>query len=168
METATPQSLYVEKLKDLYSAVMQVVGVLPRMAKVASTPQLREALTDHLHQTQVHLHRLDKIFLRLGVGPRGRNCTAMETMIAETRHLMGDGLKPAEMDAALIAAVQRFEQYEASEYASLHASAEQLGHTNAAASLQESVNEQAATGKKLARLAEPVGSAGVPSLNGKH
>ena len=57
---------FVEELKDLYSSENQLLRVLPKMAKVASTPQLRQALTDHLHQTQVHVHRLDRIFLRLG------------------------------------------------------------------------------------------------------
>jgi len=158
---------FVEELKDLYSSENQLLRVLPKMAKVAFTPQLRQALTDHLHQTQIHLHRLDKIFLRLGAGPKGNNCTTMEGLIAEIRRLMSEDVKSAAMDASLIAAAQGMEHFQLTGYECAHTVAHDLGHNHAAESLQESLDEKQATEKRLAELAESSAYLDVQPLNGK-
>ena len=154
METETPQSLYVEKLKDLYSAVTasrrraaengenRLDAAAPRGADGSSSPDAGPSASPRPDLPATGQS-----------AAKGRNCTAMETMIAETRHLMGDRLKATEMDAALIAAVQRFEQYEAAEYASLHSvrrttGAQQRGHLASG----KPDDEQAATEKKLAAV----------------
>jgi ferritin-like metal-binding protein YciE len=166
MVPETQHTLFVENLKNLYDAKNQLARMLPNMAKVVSAPPLREALTNLLHQTQVHLHRLEKIFMCLGVGPKGNNCAEMETMIAATRRQMSASLRPMAMDDALIAAVQRFEQFEVDMYASLRTSAGQLGQDRAAASLQESLDENVETNKKLAELAAHAATAAIPAMNG--
>jgi ferritin-like metal-binding protein YciE len=152
----TPKTLpaLVEELKDLYSAENQLLRVLPKMAKVASTPQLRQALTDHLHQTQVHVHRLDWIFLRLGAGPKGNNSASMESLIAEARQLMSEETKSAAMDVALIAAAQRMEHFQLNGYECARTAAHDLGHNNAAESLQHSLEEKQATDNRLTELAD--------------
>ena len=158
---------FVEELKDLYSSENQLLRVLPKMAKVALTPQLRQALTDHLHQTQVHVHRLDRIFLRLGAGPKGNNCASMESLITEARQLMNEETKSRAMDAALIAAAQRMEHFQLTGYACAHTGAHDLGHNNAAQSLQQSLEEKQATDKRLTELAESSVYLEVQPLNGK-
>jgi ferritin-like metal-binding protein YciE len=158
---------FVEELKDLYSAENQLLRVLPKMAKVASTPQLRQALIDHLHQTQVHVHRLDRIFLRLGAGPKGNNCTSMESLIAEARQLMNEETKSAGMDAALIAAAQRMEHFQLNGYECARTVAHDLGHNNAAKSLQQSLEEKHATDDRLTQLAESSVYLDVQLLKGK-
>jgi ferritin-like metal-binding protein YciE len=158
---------FVEELKDLNSAENQLLRVLPKMAKVASTSQLRQALTDHLHQTQVHVHRLDRIFLRLGAGPKGNNCASMESLIAEIRQSMSEKIKSAALDAYLIAAAQRMEHLQVTGYACARKVAHDLGQSNAAESLQQSQDEKQATDKRLTELAESSVNLDVHAPNGK-
>ncbi len=125
MKLTTIHALFVEQLKELYDAENQLLRAFPRMAKVAVAPQVRQAFTDHLHQTQVHVHRLDKLFLRLGVGPKGSNCRAMEGLVAESKDLLPEQAQATVLDAALIAAAQRMEHYEMAGFGS----AQYLGPT---------------------------------------
>ena len=134
--------MYVEQLKDLYSAEHQVLRALPKMAKIASSPQLRTAFTDQIHQTQVHVDRLDKMFVRLGVGPKGNACHGMEGLVTEGKDLIGDEAQPTVMDAALIAAGQRMGHYLIAGFGSARTLARQLGHKQCGrAVLQEMLDE---------------------------
>ena len=100
------EDLFVNELKDLYSAEKQLVKALPRMAKAASSPKLRKGFEEHLKQTEGHVERLEKIFESMEVKPRGPKCEAMEGLIEEGKTMMKEDAPPAVMDAALIAAAQ--------------------------------------------------------------
>src|SRR5580692_4495618 len=101
--------LYVDELKDLYSAENQLLKALPKMAKAATAPELKTAFTAHLEETHGQVDRLEKIFKKLDVSPKGKKCKAMEGLIEEGKEVMGEDAEPAVMDAALIAAGQRVE-----------------------------------------------------------
>src|SRR5882757_4505494 len=99
--------LYVDELKDLYNAENQLLKALPRMAKAATSPQLKAAFTEHLDVTRKQVERLDKIFTELGVSPKGKKCKAMEGLVEEGKEIMEEEGDSAVIDAALITAAQR-------------------------------------------------------------
>jgi ferritin-like metal-binding protein YciE len=150
------EDLLVDELKDLYSAENQILKALPKMAKAASAPELREAFEDHLEQSKGHVQRLERIFKKLAVSPNGKKCKAMEGLIAEGKEVMEEDATPAVMDAALIAAAQRVEHYEMAGYGCVRTFARLLGHNLAADLLQETLDEEGAADKKLTELAETV------------
>ena len=131
-------------------------AALPTMAKMASARQLRTAFSDQIHQAQVHVDRLDKIFGRLGVGPKGNPCHAMEGLVNEAKDLFGDDAQPTVMDTALIAASQRLGHYLIAGIGSALTLARQLGHKNAAAVLQEMLEVGVDADRRLTDLAEAV------------
>ena len=154
MKLGSLQDLYVEELKDLYNAENQLLKALPKMAKAASSPELRTAFEDHLEQTKGQVKRLETIFKKLGSSPKGKKCKAMEGLIEEGSELMEQQAEPAVMDAALIAAAQRVEHYEMAGYGCVRTFARLLGHKEAADLLQATLQEEAAADKKLSKLAE--------------
>ncbi len=107
MKLETLHDLYVDELKDLYNAEHQLLKALPKMAKSASDPQLAKAFTGHLTETKGQVERLDKIFKKLDVSPKGKTCKAMEGLLEEGKDVMSEDADPTVMDAALIAAAQR-------------------------------------------------------------
>lgn len=148
--------LYIEELRDLYSAEAQLVKALPRLAKAASSPDLRAAFTEHLEVTRGQVERLEKIFEGLEVKPRGKKCKAMEGLIEEGKELLEKGASPAVLDAALIVAAQKVEHYEIAGYGSARTFAEMLGQTEAAGLLQQTLDEEAEADVKLTALARAV------------
>jgi ferritin-like metal-binding protein YciE len=154
MALSTLEDLFVNELKDLYSAEKQLVKALPKMAKAASSAKLRKGFEDHLKQTQKHVERLEQIFDDLGVKPRGQKCEAMEGLIEEGKKVMQEDAEPAVMDAALIAAAQRVEHYEMAGYGTVRAFANMLGQKNAERLLQQTLEEESQTNEKLTKLAE--------------
>jgi ferritin-like metal-binding protein YciE len=154
MKLESLQDLYVEELKDLYSAETQLLKALPKMAKAASSPELRTAFEDHLEQTRDQLERLETIFKKLGISPKGKKCKAMEGLIEEGSELMAEQAAPAVMDAALIAAAQRVEHYEMAGYGCVRTFARLLGYKEAADLLQTTLQEEGTADKKLSKLAE--------------
>ena len=146
--------LYVSELKDLYNAEIQLIKALPRMAKAATAPELRAAFNEHLEVTRGQVARLEKIFKNLGTGPKGKRCAAMEGLIEEGKEVIARGGEPAVIDAALIAAAQRVEHYEMAGYGCVRTFANLLGYADAAALLQETLDEEGAADKKLTQLAE--------------
>jgi ferritin-like metal-binding protein YciE len=146
--------LFVDELKDLYSAEKQLVKALPKMAKAASSAKLRKGFEDHLRQTEGHVERLENIFEQLGVKPRGPKCEAMEGLIEEGKRVMGEDAEPAVMDAALIAAAQRVEHYEMAGYGTVRSFARMLGNEKAERLLQKTLDEESQTNEKLTKLAE--------------
>ncbi len=149
-------SLYVDELKDLYSAENQLLKALPRMAKKASAPELKTAFTEHLEVTRKQVERLDQIFTALGASPKGKKCKAMEGLIAEGKEVLDEDGEPAVIDAALIACGQRVEHYEMAGYGCVRTFAKLLGYEDAASLLQETLNEEGEADKKLTALAETV------------
>jgi len=156
MKLETLHDLYVDELKDLYSAEHQLLKALPKMAKAAASPDLAKAFTAHLEETKGQVDRLDKIFKKLEVSPRGKTCKAMEGLLAEGKEVMSEDADPTVMDAALIAAAQRVEHYEMAGYGCVRTFARLLGYEQAADLLQATLNEEGAADKKLTKLAETV------------
>jgi ferritin-like metal-binding protein YciE len=154
MKLKSLEELYVDQLKDLYSAEKQLVQALPKMAKAASTPELQEGFQEHLEQTRGHVDRLERIFARLGASAGRKKCKAMAGLIEEGQEVIdleGDtGVK----DAALIAAAQRVEHYEIAGYGTVRTFANHLGFDQDRNLLQQTLDEEGETDKKLTSLAE--------------
>jgi ferritin-like metal-binding protein YciE len=154
MKLRTLDDLFLDQLRDLYSAENQLLKALPRLAKAATAPELQDALHDHLEQTEGQAERLEQICEQLGARPRGKKCTAMEGLIEEAKELLGEDAEEAVRDAGLIAAAQKVEHYEIACYGCARTWARQLGHHQAADLLQQSLHEEEEADRKLTRLAE--------------
>src|SRR6266478_476665 len=156
MKLGSLQDLYLEELKDLYSAENQLIKALPKMAKAASSAELRTAFEDHLEETRGQVERLERIFKKLDASPKGKKCKAMEGLIEEGKEVMEEDAEAAILDAALIGAAQRVEHYEMAGYGCARTYARLLGYEDAAELLQETLNEEGAADKKLTELAETI------------
>ncbi|HEX2223350.1 MAG TPA: ferritin-like domain-containing protein [Thermoanaerobaculia bacterium] len=154
MEIDSLRKLYVEELKDLYSAEKQLLQALPRMAKKAKNEQLKKAFEQHTEVTQEQVNRLDKIFEGLGKAARGKKCKAMEGLVEEGKEMMQEDMEPEVMDAALISIAQKIEHYEIAGYGTVRSYAQLLGEEQAAKLLQQTLNEEGETDKLLTQLAE--------------
>jgi ferritin-like metal-binding protein YciE len=150
------KKLYVEELKDLYSAESQLVKALPKMAKAASSDDLRQGFEEHLEQTKGHVQRLEKVFQALEETPKGKKCKGMEGLIAEGADVMEEDFEGNLMDAALIGAAQRVEHYEIAAYGTVRAFAKELGQTEQASLLTETLEEEKETDEKLTELAQQI------------
>ncbi len=148
------KELFLDELKDLYNAESQLVKALPKMAKTASSEQLKEAFTSHLEETRGHVNRLEQIGENLGVKLSGKKCKAMEGLIKEGKEVIDSEGDDKIIDLALIAAAQRVEHYEISAYGSARALAQQLGDSSAVQLLQETLEEESAADEKLTNIAE--------------
>ncbi len=148
------QSLFLDELRDIYHAEKQLVRALPRMAKAASSPELKRAFTDHLKETEGHVRRLERAFREIGEKPRAKKCDGMAGLLEEGKAIMEEDGEEAVIDAALIAAGQRVEHYEMAAYGCLRTYAQLLGHTEAERLLQQTLDEEEAADEKLNALAE--------------
>jgi ferritin-like metal-binding protein YciE len=154
MELESLQDLFVDSLKDLYSAETQITKALPKVIKAASTPELQEALQNHLKETEGQIGRLEKIFQRLGEKPTGKKCKAMEGLVAENKEMMGEDAEPEVMDAGLIVGCQKIEHYEIAGYGSMITFAKILGDNESAKLLQQTLVEEEKADRKLTEVAE--------------
>jgi ferritin-like metal-binding protein YciE len=154
MQIDSLQKLYVEDLKDLYSAEKQILQALPKMIKKASHPQLKAAFEEHLRITEKQVERLDRIFEGLGKSPRGKKCKGMEGLIEEGKEVMQEEMDPDVLDAALIASAQKVEHYEIAGYGTARTYAKLLGDNQAAKLLQQTLDEEGEADKLLTQLAE--------------
>ena len=151
------KELYIDELKDIYNAESQLVKALPKMAKAASSQELRTGFEEHLEQTKGHVQRLDKIFEMLDESPKGKNkCKGMEGLVEEGSELMEEDLEDALLDAALIGAAQRVEHYEIAAYGTVRAFAEELGESEHVSLLEETLEEEKETDEKLTDLAKQI------------
>jgi ferritin-like metal-binding protein YciE len=150
------QDLFVEELKDIYNAENQLTKALPKMAKAAASDELRMGFEEHLKETEKQIERLEQIFEELEMTPKGKKCKAMQGLIEEGSEIIGEDGEDAVKDAALIAAAQKVEHYEIASYGTLRTYAELLGMDDAAELLQETLDEEAATDKKLTELAQSI------------
>lgn len=166
MALTTLADLYVDELKDAYSAEKQIVKALPRMAKKASSPELRNAFEEHLEVTRGHVQRLEQIFEELGMAARAKLCKGMEGLLAEGKELMEADAEPAVMDAGLIAAAQRVEHYEMAAYGTMRTYAKTLGYEHATTLLQQTLDEEGEADQKLSQLAESTINAQANGRNG--
>ena len=146
------KELYIDELKDLYSAENQLVKALPKMAKAATSPDLRAGFEEHLEQTKGHVQRLETIFEQLGESPKGKKCKGMEGLIKEGSEAIEE-YEGELLDAALIGAAQRVEHYEMAGYGTVSAFAEELGESEHVTLLNETLEEEKETDEKLSGLA---------------
>ena len=152
----TLHDVYVEQLRDLYSAETQLIKALPKMAKAAQDQTLKKGFEDHLEQTKVHAERLEEIFENLDEKPTGKKCKAMAGLVEEGSEAIGEDASPEAKDAMLIAAAQRVEHYEMAGYGCVKTYARLLGYEDAAQLLEETLGEEVATDEKLTEAAESI------------
>jgi ferritin-like metal-binding protein YciE len=150
------KELYIDELKDLYSAENQLVRALPKMAKAASSGELRRGFEQHLEQTKGHVQRLEKIFKALAENPKGKKCKGMEGLAEEGAEVIEEDFEGSVMDAALIAAAQRVEHYEIAAYGTVSAFAEELAEEEQASLLTETLEEEKETDEKLTKLSQQI------------
>lgn len=159
MKLNTLEDLFVHELQDLYDAEHQITKALPKMAKSASSPELKRAFEAHLEETKKQIERLAQVFDLLGKSAKGKKCQAMNGLLEEGDDLMSENVEPEVLDAGMIAAAQKVEHYEISGYGSVRTWAQLLGHIEAAELLQQTLDEESATDEKLNQLARTINSA---------
>ena len=147
------QDLLVDQLRDLYDAEHQLTKALPKMAKAATRPELRQAFEKHLDQTEEHVSRLEQVFEILGQRAKAKTCKAMKGLIEEGSEVIKEDASDSVRDAALIAAAQRVEHYEIAGYGTVRTYAEMLGQREAARILQQTLREEGDTDKMLTQIA---------------
>src|SRR6202011_1324684 len=152
MEHKALKELFVDELKDLYSAENQLIKTLPKMAKAATSDDLRAGFEEHWEQTKEHARRLEEICTELGEKPTGKKCAGMEGLIEEGKEMM-DEFEDDVLDAAMISAAQRVEHYEIAAYGTVRTYAELLGHDRAVELLEQTLEEEKETDQKLTELA---------------
>lgn len=154
MEIADLQQLMVEELKDLYNAEKQILKALPKVAKKATSPELRQAIEHHYEETENQVDRLEQVLGKLGESPRGKKCKGMQGMIEENEEMMAEKAEPDVMDAGLIVGLQKVEHYEIAGYGSCVSFAKLLGNTEAAELLSKTLDEEEQADKKLSQIAK--------------
>jgi ferritin-like metal-binding protein YciE len=153
-DAGTLHDAFVDELRDTYDAERQLTKALAKLAKAATSPDLREAFETHLEETQGQIERLEQVFESLDEKVRGKHCDGIAGIIEEGKSIMEEDFDDTTMDACLIAAGQRAEHYEMAAYGTLIAWANAMGHQEAARLLQETLNEEKAADEKLSGLAE--------------
>jgi ferritin-like metal-binding protein YciE len=150
------QELLIDELKDLYSAENQIIKALPKMAKNASNADLRTAFERHLEETRAQAGRLEQIADEMDFTLRGKKCKGMEGLIEEGKELISDDLDANALDAGMIGAAQKVEHYEIAAYGTARNHANLLGLKKVAKLLQQTLDEEGRTDKKLTQLAESI------------
>lgn len=150
------RELYIDELKDLYSAENQLVKALPKMAKAAASEELRQGFEEHLEQTKEHVARLEKIFEALDESPKGKKCVGMEGLVKEGSEVIAEDFENSVKDAALIGAAQRVEHYEIAAYGTASEFARILGESEHVSLLEETLEEEKETDQKLTELGREI------------
>jgi ferritin-like metal-binding protein YciE len=153
-EAGTLHDAFIDELRDTYDAEKQLTKALPKLAKAASDPKLRQAFETHLEETRGQIERLEQVFESLDEKVRGKHCDGIAGIIEEGKSVMEEDFDDATMDACLIASGQRAEHYEMAAYGTLVAWANAMGHAEAARLLRENLDEEKAADEKLTSLAE--------------
>jgi ferritin-like metal-binding protein YciE len=154
MAQKTLKDVFLDELRDTYDAERQLTKALPKMAKAATSAELKDAFSTHLEETRGQIERLEKVFAMLGERVRGKHCEGIAGIIEEGASMMEEDLDDATMDAALIGGGQRAEHYEMAAYGTLVAWARELGHMEVAEFLQETLEEEKAADETLSTLAQ--------------
>jgi len=153
MASKTFHEMFVDELRDLYSAENQITKALPKLIKAASNAELGRALTSHLDETRRQVDRLERIFDGLDESPKGKKCKGMEGLLEEGDEHVKEAAPGSRRDAVIIAAAQRVEHYEISGYGTARAWAEEMGHAEAVSLLARTLDEEAAADEKLTSIA---------------
>lgn len=148
------EDLFEDTLKDIYYAEKTILKALPKMAKKATSPELKEAFESHLEETEGQIERLEQVFELIGKAARGKKCPAIEGITEEAKEIMEEAETPEVLDAGLAAAAQAVEHYEMARYGTLIAWARELGMDEAADLLEETLEQEKAADEKLTELAE--------------
>ena len=156
MPQGSLRELYIDELRDLYSAETQIVKALPKMAKSASQAQLRQAFEEHLRQTSEHVSRLEQIFEMLDEKPSGKKCLGMEGLLKEGAETLREKYTDEVMDAATIGAAQRVEHYEIAAYGTVREFARLLGEDDHVSLLEQTLAEEKQADEKLTQLAQEI------------
>jgi ferritin-like metal-binding protein YciE len=156
MKLDTLKKLYLEELRDVYNAEQQLVKALPKMAKGASSDELKELINDHLDETKTHVQRLEEIFSGLDETPKGKTCHGMKGLIEEGSEILKEKGEESVLDAGIIAAAQKVEHYEIATYGTLRNWADLLGEDEAADLLQQILDEEGEADKRLTDIAEDI------------
>jgi ferritin-like metal-binding protein YciE len=154
MKLESLRDLLIEQVQDIYDAENRIAKALPKMAKAARSPQLKQAFEKHLEETKGHVQRLEQVFDHLREKVKKKNCKAMEGLIAEGEETIKEDADPEVRDAALIAAAQRVEHYEMAGYGTVRAYAKLLKETKVVKLLEATFAEEKATDEALSDLAE--------------
>jgi ferritin-like metal-binding protein YciE len=154
MTAKTVKDLFIHSLSDIYSAEKQMTKSLPQLARAATNEELSAAFKTHLEETQGQIDRIDRLVEGAGIRLKRVKCVAMEGLVEEGREQIEEIEQGPVLDTALIAAAQKVEHYEIAAYGSLIALAKQLGETEAATLLAETLEEEKATDERLSLLAE--------------
>jgi ferritin-like metal-binding protein YciE len=150
------QDLFLHELKDIYDGEKRILKALPKMAKAASSDELRAGFEEHRNQTEQQVERLEKVFELLEKPARGKKCMGLEGLLEEGAEFMEEDAEPAVMDAGLIAAAQKVEHYEIATYGTLATYAKMLGLDEAVELLEETLAEEKETDEKLTELASQI------------
>ncbi|MEY2479964.1 MAG: hypothetical protein QOI04_891 [Verrucomicrobiota bacterium] len=156
MKLDTLHKLYVEELRDIYNAENQLLKALPKMAKAASSEELKTAFEDHLGETKEHVDRLEEIFKGLDENPKGKTCKAMKGLVEEGSEILEEEGEESVLDAGIIAAAQKVEHYEIASYGTVRSWANLLGEEEAADLLQQTLDEEGEADKRLNELAQEI------------
>ena len=156
MKIESLNELLAEELKDIYSAEKQLLRAMPKMAKKATSPELKAALQEHLEVTQRQVERLEQVFESIGKPAKAKTCKAMQGLIEEATEIMGEDADDAVLDAGIIAAAQKVEHYEIASYGTVRTWARLCGEEEAANLLQETLDEEGEADQRLTELAERV------------
>jgi len=154
MKVESLDQLLQEELRDIYDAEKQLVKALPKMAKAASSEELREALNEHLEVTKGQVERLEQVFETLGTKAKSKSCAGMKGLIEEGEEIIGQDATDELKDAAIIGAAQRVEHYEIAAYGIVWTFAERLGNDEVAELLQETLTEEEEADERLTEISE--------------
>jgi ferritin-like metal-binding protein YciE len=157
VEQTALKQLYIDELRDLYSAESQLIKALPKLAKAATSNELRTGFEEHLEQTRGHVERLEKIFTALDEKPTGKKCKGMQGLVEEGQEMIeGEELEREALDAGLISAAQRVEHYEIAAYGTVRTFAKILGENHAVSLLEQTLEEEKQTDQKLTDLSRNI------------
>ncbi len=162
-EISTVLEVFTEQLQDLYSAETQITKALPKMAKAATSPDLKKGFLLHLEQTETHVERLESICKKLGIKPTGKKCEATAGLVKEGQEAIDEDATPEARDLMLIGAARRVEHYEIAGYTGACDLAKALGKTDALKTLSSTLSEEVATDAKLAKAFVPAVAAATKS-----
>ncbi len=154
MTIRTLEDLFVETLKDIYYAEKKLVKTLPKMAKKAVSPQLKQAIQSHLTETEGHVERLEEVFTAMDRKPMAKKCEALEGLVKEADEVLAEIEDARTLDAGIISSAQTVEHYEIARYGTLVCWARELGMEEAESLLQKTLDEEKAADEKLSGLAE--------------
>ena len=158
MSVATAEELFVDELKDIYSAEKQAVKAFPRLTKAVQSDELKQAMQEHLEQTKGQIERLDRIFEILDKRSSGKTCDGMKGLVTEAQSQVEEIERGPVLDCAMIGALQRIEHYEIAAYGTVATLAEAMGQDEIKELLGETLEEEKETDERLTQVAQSVNS----------